>query len=142
MHNLQILYDLAIRLVGAPYIYGGKTPMATDCSGLVCILLHAYGLDLKVVNPSAQHLFDYFSKNHVSTDPQLGSLMFLGDSPTHIDHVGMCLNSLQLVEAGGGGPLVSSIQVAIQRQAYVKIRPLFSGARVMGTFMPDYGQSS
>jgi cell wall-associated NlpC family hydrolase len=36
---------VAEQLVGSPYVWGGKTPLGLDCSGLVQVAMHAAGLD-------------------------------------------------------------------------------------------------
>lgn len=133
---MQLLYDLALRLVGIPYTWGGDTPMGgVDCSGLCQILLEAGGArppgDL-----TALELYAHFSdpNNHVATNPQLGALVFYGS--TKINHVAFCLDEYRMIEAAGGGPEVSVLGVSISKNAWVKIRPIRPLHR--GIFVPKY----
>lgn len=138
MNGLSLLYDLALKMVNVPYRWGGKFPgEGLDCSSLINILLHAYGLSIR--NGTAQMLFDYFSRpeNHLHDKAELGSLVFYGDSRTEIDHVAMCLTPYRQIEAGGGGPEVTSFESAARARAYVKITPIYTARRI-GMFMPHY----
>lgn len=134
---MKLLYDLALSLVGTPYLWGGKNPLTgLDCSGLVNVLLHAYGLDIE---GNAQTLFNYYRlpDNYVSQMPQLGALVFYGDDIGRVHHVGMCLNAFRMIEAGGGGPNIVSKEIAAQRGAYVKITPIYERGEA-GVFLPKY----
>lgn len=138
---MDLLYDLALRMVNIPYVWGGKNPLTgLDCSGLINVLLHAFGLD---VPGSAQMIFDHYSKpsNHVGQDAALGALVFYGSDRMHIDHVGMCLNRLRMIEAGGGGNTVISTEIAAHRGACVKVVPIYDGPRLQGIFLPEYREN-
>lgn len=135
---MKLIYDTALRLVGCPYVYGGDTPMGLDCSGLVQILLAVGGADLPG-DQTAHNLFDYFSQpeNYLSREPQLGALIFFGNPRKKIHHVGMCLDRRRMIEAGGGGEHIKTVQDAIQARAFVRIVPL-RFKDLAGIFMPEY----
>jgi cell wall-associated NlpC family hydrolase len=139
---MTLLYDLALHMLNIPYIWGGKNPtLSLDCSGLVNVLLHAYGLDIP--NSNAQILFDHFSKgeNHKSVLPELGALVFYGNSATSIDHVEMALNGHQQIGANGGGEHIKTLTDAIASHAYVKVTPIYQGPKLQGIFMPFYPEA-
>lgn len=43
-------------LVGTPYVWGGETPLGTDCSGTICYALWMMGYNIRT---NAQGLFDH-----------------------------------------------------------------------------------
>jgi cell wall-associated NlpC family hydrolase len=133
---MQLLYDLALRLVGTPYCWGGDTPAGgLDCSGLVQILLAAGGADLPG-DQTALLLYAHFADpaHHIDTTPQLGALVFYGNPK--INHVAFCLDEHRMIEAAGGGEIVTSLGVSIAKNAWVKVKPIRPLSR--GIFMPKY----
>lgn len=123
---MRILYDLAIHLVGTPYKYGGGSPAeGLDCSEFVQILLNAGGADLPG-DQTAQGLFDHFAKpaNHISQEPEFGSLAFYGKDFRRISHVAFCLDRRRMIEAAGGDSTTVTREEAFRRKACVRIVPI------------------
>lgn len=135
---MKMIYDVAMSLVGTPYVWGGQTPhQGLDCSGLVQILLSVGGAD-PVGDETADGLYKYFSKpgNHFSQDPQLGALAFYG-ALGKATHVAMCLDKRRMVEAGGGGKSCTSAEISDFVGAFTRVVPI-RFKDLLGFFMPDY----
>lgn len=130
--NAEILYDVAMRLHGAPYRWGGDDPMAGfDCSGLVIELLQSCGVLPKGIDMTAQGLFQYPVFQPVSF-ATLGALAFFGASKSQVTHVGFCLNDQLMLEAGSGGSSTVDLATAIKQNAYVRVRPIKSRKDFVG----------
>lgn len=131
------MHDLLIAHLGTPYIFGGNNPMTgMDCSGFACWFLKSLG----VINQdmSAQMLFDYFSNAGAHQKRALGALLFFGRSVTDIGHVGIVYNQHLMVEAGGGDSKTKTIEIAKQRDACIRIRPIASRRDLISTIYPNY----
>jgi cell wall-associated NlpC family hydrolase len=77
----------ALSQIGTPYVWGGETPgVGFDCSGLVQAAYRVAGVTLPRV---AQDQFDATPKLAPGQSFAPGDLVFFGDGPTSIDHVGI-----------------------------------------------------
>ncbi len=140
--KMKMIYDVAMSLVGTPYVWSGKTPHeGLDCSGLVQILLEVGGAD-PVGDQTAHGLYKFFSQpaNHNSQDPQLGALAFYG-TPAKVTHVAMCLDRRRMIEAAGGGPACVLIETADRLGAFTRVVPI-RFKELVGLFVPDYPAAS
>ena len=135
---MQIIYDYALKFVGIPYIWGGKSFDGIDCSGLMKWLLLSGGVRLDGL-PNTQQLYDFFSqpKNHSHQEPALGALVFYGQSKSQINHVALCLSKRVHIEAAGGDSTTLTLADAKLKRAFVRITPIRSTGLV-GIYMPDY----
>ncbi|MHB8438541.1 MAG: C40 family peptidase [Acidimicrobiales bacterium] len=82
-----IAVDWALAQVGTPYVWGGETPgVGFDCSGLVQAAYKVAGIALPRV---AQDQYD--ATSHLAPgDPLVpGDLVFFGQGPTAVEHVGI-----------------------------------------------------
>lgn len=122
---MEILRAYALQLVGTPYRWGGSSPMGgMDCSGFVQELLASVGLD-PVGDQTAQGLFDFFDQNgERNPKPGVGVLAFYGESVSKVIHVALLLDPYRLIEAGGGGAKVTTIEMAEQFNAFIRVRHL------------------
>jgi cell wall-associated NlpC family hydrolase len=120
---MQIMLAYALRFVGLPYKWGGSNPMeGYDCSGLVQELLNSAGIDPEG-DQTAQGLFDWFDLyGERDPKPGIGVLCFYGRNVSTITHVAMMLDQFRIIEAGGGGPKVHSLDDAKANDAFVRIR--------------------
>ncbi len=111
--------------LGRPYIWGRNGPDAFDCSGYAQWVLNALGID-PPADQSAQALFDHVSKTEHGTaaDPGCGCLVFYGAHARGISHVAVCLDSNDVIEAGGGGRSTTNRVIAWFKRAKVRIRQL------------------
>lgn len=96
-HAANII-DLARKFLNAPYLWGGKSILGIDCSGLTQVVFTIGGYPLPR-NASQQiqlgEQIDFLSEAHA------GDLAFFGDNEGKITHVGVLLNAEQIIHASG-----------------------------------------
>ena len=123
--NKDQFFLYCLTFLGLPYRWGGDDPIGgVDCSGLVLEVLKALGLAPSQAKINAQAIHDYFVKQKYGLDvPGPGSLCFYGQSPAKITHVGILVSPGAMLTASGGTSETTSLDKAIQQNAFVKIRP-------------------
>ena len=137
---MQRLIDYAMQFVGGPYKWGGDDPMAGfDCSGFIQELLASVGED-PPGDQTAHSLYRYFKRYgtiRTSTAPYPGNLAFFG-SENQVGHVSMCIDSHRIIEAGGGGRNVKTIEDAKKYNAYIRVRPIDLRSDLVAVIGPNY----
>ena len=131
------LIDYAMQHVGLPYRWGGDDPMrGYDCSGFVQEILASVGED-PAGDQTADSLYRHFSRYGKLQQPDAGALAFFG-SGTKITHVTFCIDNFRMIEAGGGGSKVKTVEDAARQNAYIRVRPISLRSDLVETIMPDY----
>jgi cell wall-associated NlpC family hydrolase len=92
-----IALDWALSQVGTPYVWGGETPgVGFDCSGLTQAAYRVAGVTLP---RTAQEQYDATAKLPPGYPLQPGDLVFFGQGPTDVSHVGIYIGNGQMVDA-------------------------------------------
>jgi len=140
--NLDKLYDFALSYYGKPYVWGGdgsnRYEGGVDCSGLAQIILSAAKMDPSG-DQTADSLYRYFleeGRGFLNLGG-LGAFAFFG-KPERIIHVGFCLDAKVMLNASGGGRDITSIDIANQNNACVKIEPIKRRNNLVAVIMPNY----
>ena len=107
-----------------------------DCSGLAQEILASVGED-PAGDQTAHSLYRHFLRYGKSGVKEAGALAFYG-SATKISHVGFCIDQFRMVEAGGGGSAVKTVEDAARKNAYIRIRPITFRSDLIDTIMPQY----
>jgi cell wall-associated NlpC family hydrolase len=125
--------EFALSQRGIPYVYGGESPAGYDCSGLVQAAYRAAGINLP---RTAQEQYD--AGPHLPAGAQLepGDLVFFGQSPSDVEHVGIVLREGEMVDAPHPGtvvrtePFPATIGAAFGEERYLgATRPAAGGGR-------------
>ena len=137
--KLTVAIDYAKTFLGLPYIWGGSHPsQGFDCSGLVQEILASVGLDPQG-DQTAQTLMDGIEGSCVPyLKPTAGCVLFFGLSKRNISHVAFAISDLHMIEAGGGGSSCITVRDAVQKGAFVRIRPISHRKDLMAILMPRY----
>ena len=94
----EMMVDYAKLLLDVPYLWGGRTTMGIDCSGMVQICARMAGLLLP--RDSSQQVKEgdlvYFLQ-----EIQLGDLAFFGEEDGHITHVAIVIGNEQVIHCSG-----------------------------------------
>lgn len=137
--DLSLLKSYALSFIGSPYHFGGDDPISGfDCSGLASELLRAAGLVPYNFRSNAQGIYNLFEHNSSAGVFALGTLAFYGENLTKIDHIAFCLDSFHMIEAGGGDSSTVNDEVASQRNAFVRLRPIKYRKDFLTTLKPYY----
>jgi cell wall-associated NlpC family hydrolase len=111
------------RFIGLPYIFGGDDPMrGFDCSGLQVEILQAVGILSHGSDFTADALYEKFQAQAIDRG-YAGCLVFWY-SGERIIHVEMMIDDFHTVGASGGGSTTTTLEAAIDRNAFIKQRPL------------------
>ncbi len=135
---MEILKHHAFSFIGQPYRWGGDDPSGFDCSGLVIELLQGCGVLPHKFDTTAQGLFNLFEKSGVHNSKGLGALAFFGKSKSKITHIGFMIDNKRMIEAGGGGRHVKTMEDAIKYNAFIRIRPVNYRSDFITAIKPTY----
>jgi cell wall-associated NlpC family hydrolase len=93
----ELLHQLALPWLNAPYLWGGRTPLGVDCSGFVQVIYKMMGIDL------ARDAWQQAQEGEAVgkfKDVQPGDLAFF-DNKEDIVHVGILLGDEKIIHASG-----------------------------------------
>ncbi len=132
MNNTSVtfkkLYSTAKEFMGIPYLWGGTSPKAFDCSGFTKTLYFLHGVILPRDASQQINVGDFVNSKRGFKNLQPGDLLFFGQkgkngTKDHITHVGLYIGNDKFINASAhyaGRVLITSLD---------KSSPLFNQYR-------------
>jgi hypothetical protein len=104
--NPDRLTAIAVQFTGVPYLWGGTSPKAMDCSGFTKIVYFLNGLVLPRDASQQVHLGMLVDEKKSFNMLQTGDLLFFGTPATdstaeRVVHVGMWIGDMKFIHASG-----------------------------------------
>jgi len=98
--DLQSIIFVAKQLIGVPYMWGGTSCKAVDCSGFTKTAYYSQGIILaRDASQQARYGEHPDFNDHKNLRP--GDLLFFGRTPQRITHVGLYLGNEDYINASG-----------------------------------------
>jgi len=98
--KVQPILSVARQMMGSPYLWGGTSTKATDCSGFVKMVYYSQGIILaRDASQQARYgeSIDFSNMNNL----QPGDLLFFGSSADKIRHEGIYLGKGDFIHSSG-----------------------------------------
>lgn len=93
----KIIED-AFMYLGAPYLWGGRSPFGIDCSGFTQMVYRLNGIDLP---RDASQQVEIGGNYSFVEEAEAGDLAFFDNEEGRITHVGILLNEGRIIHASG-----------------------------------------
>ena len=100
---------IAERFLGVPYLWGGKSPLGVDCSGLVQVAMSMAGKSMPRDSDMQETLGEALPIDHALTGLRRGDLVFWRG------HVGLMADGADLLHANAHHMLVAREPLAVAR---------------------------
>ena len=108
----------AKKYIGTPYVFGGTTPEAFDCSGYVQYVFRENGVIVPRTADEQYAALGNYTKNRRELVP--GDLVFFDTDNTGISHVGLYLGKDEFIHASGSkGVRIDALDNAYWKPRYV-----------------------
>ena len=88
----------AFTFLNAPYLWGGRTPFGTDCSGFTQMIYRLNGMTIK---RDASQQVESGEALSFPEEAQPGDLAFFDNEEGRVTHVGIMLEDMQIIHASG-----------------------------------------
>lgn len=127
--NTQDILNVAKQMMGSPYLWGGVSSKAVDCSGFVKFAHYSQGIILaRDASQQAKQgeAIDITDLKNL----QAGDLLFFGSSAQHITHVGLYLSNGDFIHSSGRVHISSLIP---SDPKYVATRHRVAACRVVNS---------
>lgn len=98
--NAQSILSVAKQMMGFPYLWGGSSSKAIDCSGFVKLSYFSQGIIL-ARDASQQARYGNAIDFKIVNNLQPGDLLFFGRSAQHITHVGIYQGKGNFIHSSG-----------------------------------------
>jgi len=98
--KVESILSVARQMMGSPYLWGGTSTKATDCSGFVKMVYYSQGIILaRDASQQARYGDSIDFSNRTNLQP--GDLLFFGQTPQRIRHVGVYLGKGDFIHSSG-----------------------------------------
>ncbi|MFV0482683.1 MAG: NlpC/P60 family protein [Bacteroidales bacterium] len=94
----ELLKETATMFLNSPYLWGGKTPFGTDCSGFVQTIYRICSISLP--RDASQQVHTGETIGFVN-ETKFGDLVFFDNDQGSITHVGMVWENRKIIHASG-----------------------------------------
>ena len=95
----KTVIDYTNRLIGSPYLWGGKTPLGYDCSGFVQEVFRSININLK--RDTSQQIKDNNFPSIDLSNAKIGDIVFFDFEKKGVDHVGIWHAQDSVIHCGG-----------------------------------------
>lgn len=99
--DMKQVEQAAIQMMGTPYLWGGMSTKASDCSGFVRVAYFAGGLILPRDASCQATCGIPVDLGNWRQEARTGDLLFIGTRPDKISHVGIYLNNGTYIHCSG-----------------------------------------
>ncbi|HSP21065.1 MAG TPA: LysM peptidoglycan-binding domain-containing protein [Planococcus sp. (in: firmicutes)] len=99
------LISIATSQLGTPYVWGGASVGAFDCSGYIYYVFNQAGIKIPRTNTTG-----YDARSYDVSNPQVGDLVFFANTyKPGISHMGIYLGNNNFIHAGGDRVQITSL---------------------------------
>jgi SH3-like domain-containing protein len=98
--KIQSALSVAMKMMGSPYLWGGASSKASDCSGFVKLVFYTQGIILARDASQQARYGEPVDFSNIS-NLQPGDLLFFGSSSQHITHMGIYLGNGNFIHSSG-----------------------------------------
>ncbi len=95
--SISSVVNMSQEFLGAPYLWGGRSPWGIDCSGLTQMVYSLHGIQIS--RDAAQQVKG--GKEVAFSDRQAGDLAFFENDKGKVHHVGIVLEGNEIRHASG-----------------------------------------